>query len=777
MSDRCLKSPQRPQHAGETCPAVPPIRGAPPGGGRGRLLRAGAAATLSWLLVVLTPAALVAEPPSIAEIRLGLGGKFKVGCWTPVRITLHGGAADFSGRLELVAPDSDELSTRFTDAAEATLQVPAGGQWTGWRYIKLGKIRGRVRVLLRSADGQVVRESVADDAVAQPATWQWVVNTGPDVGIEQATGLLARLRGEKLLTSTVRDPAEFPDRWFGYEGVDVLVVPTATTNPLEQLSEPQFAAILQWLRLGGRLLVSAGRRAPELFRAEHRFDILRPGTFVELDEYWKASGLEHFARAAERLTADGEASLAVFSDWRGTVLCYEGVGGPNDRGLVARHAVGFGDVTSVALDLEQGPVAQWPARARLLARLLQTRSDEEESAMASEGLGQVTHFGYDDIAGQLRAALDRYSRVTLVRFSWIAAILVLYLLLLGPLDFFGLHRLRRLQWTWFTFPVIVLAFCLLAAGLSRHWQGNRLELNCLDIVDVDATDGLLRGTSWANVYSPRAERLDLDLDVQPAVAMGSRPGVLLGWNGLPGTGLGGMNTATSVEVLRDEYQIVLTAADGSPAHTAIAGLPLQPSASRSLTARWWAHTRASLAASELQVTETGLLRGLIVNPLDVELVQSYLYFGDWAFPIEGRWGPGDRLDVAALTPLDLRWHLTRRRIIEAVDVTTPWDRADLSDPARVADMLMFYGVAGGRAYTRLSHRYQAHVDLSRHLRGGRAILVGRSKTPATVLRRGGASLAEHVDRQWTIYRVSIPVSGDQRRDWGELKGERVESRE
>lgn len=718
------------------------------------------------------PAAATAAPPSIAEIRLGLDGKFKVGCWTPVRVTLEGGGEPFSGQLEVVAPDSDELATRFTDAADGALEVPANGQWTGWRYLKLGRVRGRVRVVLRSADGKVVREAVAEGATALPSTWQWVVNTGDDIGIDQAAGLMSRLRGDKLATSVLREPADFPDRWFGYEGVDVLIVPTAAVNPLEKLSESQFAAVLEWLQLGGRMLLSAALRAPELFSVEHRFSALGPGEFEELDVYWKGSGLEHFVRAAERLVADGAAPLAVFGRWYGTVLCYEGTGGPADRGLIARHRVGFGDVTYVAFDLEHGPVARWPARARLLARLLQVRSDEEDAATVHEGRGQVMHYGYDDLAGQLRAALDRYSQVTLVHFSWIAALLVLYLLLLGPLDFFGLQRLRRLHWTWITFPVLVLAFCLLAARLSHRWQGDRLALNRLDIVDVDPSSGLVRGATWANVYSPRAERLDLELTVDPAVPLDARAGALLGWNGLPGTGLGGMNSTTTVEVLRDTYQIELTTDDDAPPRTRIAGLPLQPSATRSLSARWWAHTGATLAASDLRVAESGLLEGLLVNPLEVDLTHTYLFYGDWAFPIEGRLGAGDRVDVTALTPLDLRWHLMRRRIIEAVDVTKPWDRSDLSDPPRVAEMMMFYGVAGGRAYTRLSHSFQAYVDLSRLLRGGHAILVGRTATPATHLRRDGTALDDHIDRQWTFYRVSIPVAGSQRRDWGELKGER-----
>ena len=109
--------------------------------------------------------------------------------------------------------------------------------------------------------------------------------------------------------------------------------------------------------------------------------------------------------------------------------------------------------------------------------------------MGSEGLGQMTHVGYDDISGQLRSALDQYSRVTLVRFAWVAGLLVLYILVLGPVDFFGLHRLGRPQWTWGTFPLIVIAFCLLAIWLSQRWKGSRVAVNQLDVVDVELEQG------------------------------------------------------------------------------------------------------------------------------------------------------------------------------------------------------------------------------------------------------------------------------------------------
>jgi hypothetical protein len=718
----------------------------------------------AWLvcaMVVAGQAALAEDSPSagprIVDVAWGLGGQFKVGYWTPVRVDMDAGAGAFSGKLEIVAPDSDDLLVRFAHGSAGQLELASGQARTVWHYFKTGKTRAELRVRLIDRDGRVWDERVIRDVVAAPSHWQWVVSAGAGIGVEDASVYLARMRGERLISSVLADPAEFPDRWYGYEGVNALVVSTAEPSPLERLSDAQFAAFEQWLQLGGRCVISAGARAGELFQEGGRLHALRPGAFVELDEYWKTTGLEHFARAVERLTSSPAAPLAVFQDLRGKVICYEGVGGVQDRPFVVQYPFGLGDVTFVAVDLDRPPLASWPARPRLLAKLLQTRSEEEEAATGGEGLGPVTHIGYDDLAGQLRAALDQFPSVTLVRFSWIAGLLVLYIVLLGPADFFGLKKLRRPHWTWVTFPVTVIAFGALAVWLSRHWKGDQLEVNQLEIVDVDLERRIVRGTTWASLYSPRSVRLDVQLLPEPDLSLVPETvEVLTSWQGLPGSGLGGMNLAAAVNVLSPVYAVDGFSNSPDGGGTRIHGLPIATSSSKAVVSRWEARCEM-LEESTLVTREGGLLRGRVVNPLAVELAQCYVYFENWAYPIEGRLRPGDSYALDGVSPLDLKWHLTRRRVIQSQDISTPWDRADLTDPGRVAEMLMFHSASGGRTYTRLGHGYQSFVDLSRHLRVGRAILVGRGASPASRLTCDGEHPPEEQVNQWTFYRVVIPV--------------------
>jgi hypothetical protein len=151
----------------------------------------------------------------------------------------------------------------------------------------------------------------------------------------------------------------------------------------------------------------------------------------------------------------------------------------------------------------------------------------------------------------------------------------------------------------------------------------------------------------------------------------------------------------------------------------------------------------------------GLLEGEFSNPLPVALSDCLLFYGNWAHGVEGTLEPGETARVDD-QPLNLEWRLTRRRVVDTKDVATAWDRASFDVP-RILELMMFYKSAGGRAYAQLSHRYQAHLDLSDHLHTGRAVLVGRGRDQAAHLMRDGRSLAKDCQQRWAFYRVVFPV--------------------
>ena len=112
--------------------------------------------------------------------------------------------------------------------------------------------------------------------------------------------------------------------------------------------------------------------------------------------------------------------------------------------------------------------------------------------------------------------------------------------------------------------------------------------------------------------------------------------------------------------------------------------------------------------------------------------------------------------LADLSVMDLQTRLTRRRVVDGRNVMTPWQTAD-RDVSRILEMMMFFDAANGSSYTGLSNDYQGYLDLSRALKSGRAVMVGRAAEPAAQLEIDGEPLSEEVMQHWTYYRVQIPV--------------------
>src|SRR5690606_13684348 len=82
--------------------------------------------------------------------------------------------------------------------------------------------------------------------------------------------------------------------------------------------------------------------------------------------------------------------------------------------------------------------------------------------------------------------------------------------------------------------------------LANRMKGNDLRVNQVEVVDVDATSGLTRGTMWTHVFSPAPESYTLQLHAQtPSGEAADTTDTNVAWQGRSSGGVGGMNSTTS----------------------------------------------------------------------------------------------------------------------------------------------------------------------------------------------------------------------------------------
>lgn len=698
--------------------------------------------------------------PRIEAVSVGFQGLFKVGHWTPVWISLQGGSASQPVALEILAPDTDGVPAQFRDEVGQQFVLAPGKATTVVRYFKPGQTSGDLTIRVRQGRGVVAERRLSAGQYGTPlaADYPLVVTYGGPLPVGEALALGGRLSGAAARTSQLERAEQLPDEWLGYEGVNVLVLPTSRPALLEALSDRQRAALQRWVRLGGRLVFCVGARGAELLDQGGPWAELSPGRFGGVVPVRSASALETYSGSAQPLetSAAGRSALRMtrLQDVRGKVeLSDTAIDGL--RPIIVRHVYGLGMVMFVAYDLDAPPLAGWEGTPRVLAKVLERLLKTADQGTPEQRMGRVAHEGYRDLVGQLRTALDEFPGVTLVAFSWIAGLVLLYVVLIGPGDYFLLRRLvGQMHWTWLTFPLLVLAFGGLAVWLNFTLKQGHFQVNQADIVDIDAGSGAVRGTSWFHVYSPATAAFDFALDADGGFFPQRQEGSALSWQGLPGAALGGMSSRSPVTSFQTPYAIVRR----PDQRTGIEQMPIAVRSTRSLVGRWWGAIELD-AKPDLEVTADGLLRGTIRNPLPAELTDCALLFENWAYRLEGvrgRLGPGEATRIDREHPFNLEWRLMRRRVKDTDLVITPWDAASKDIP-RILEMMMFHGAAGAAGYTQLTHQYQGFVDLSDHLTAGCAVLVGRLAQPAVRLASPDIDLPERRDQAWTFVRVVWPV--------------------
>ena len=715
------------------------------------------------------------EPPKFVGVRVGIADRYKVGLWTQVEVTLQGGSEPVSGEVSLIVPDGDGVPSRVSTPPDDPCQLMPGRETTVRLLCRLGRVHCAMTAEF-CIDGNIVTRRTFQTAPRADAVHflpglefrSLIVTVGDSALPVEDIGKLSGVEVEyRPVAAHVEDVRSLPTHWCGYEGIDAVILSTSRPEIFHNLTMhgPRIRALDEWVRMGGRLVLCVGAQAEAILAPDAPLAPFVPGRLESIVSLRQTGALESYCRSRTGVPRTGGAKSALrvprLADLQGVVEAHEA-----DLPLVVRTARGFGQIIFVAADLDRPPLDAWTDRSMLIASLLDMPTGVGEESDESTAM---MHFGYSDMAGQLRSALDRFDGVRLAPFWLVAALTVAYLLLIGPGDYFFLRKMvGQMQWTWVTFPLIVLLACLGAYFLAYQFKGNALKVTQADVVDVDAASGLIRGATWFDIFSPRTETFDLSMD--PRLPEGGKPDdahVWMAWLGLPGTAIGGMNHRAGQSALWTTPYCF------SPNLDAMRGVPVSMWSTKSFCARWNASTRADTDNTKIfpqadLTDDNQLLIGTVINTFDFPLDQCILAYGRSVYEL-GTIDPGK---AARLGPMskrsELKTLLTGRKVVftdsgdKYQQETTPYDQSS-TDVPYILRMMMFYDAAGGRRYTGLWNAYQSYVDLSTLLKADRAILVAQApNTPQNNFRgasllRNGRPLDGSNTRHVTMVRIVFPV--------------------
>jgi len=708
--------------------------------------------------------------PRFHDLAVGFGKRYKLGCWTPVRVTidsgLPAGAPPLPAQLQLETTDGDGAANVYTSAP---LQLTGGRGTTVTMYVRFGGYAPTMKLSLVVGGNAVMEETVdcregirRGFEMPMSADSKLILCIGRSTAVDDVAGSAGVADVDAVRIGKVE---ELPNKALGYDGVDAVVLAADDSEIYASFTAdgPQVAALAEWLRLGGRITIVAGNNA-KLLLGSPPFQRITPIAVGESVTLPSTAALEEYADGKPIARVPSADRVTVFrSKSSGDVVEIE----EGDLPLLVRRPVGLGILTISFVDLEHLQLRDWPGRTTLLAkamRLGSVRGDDPVNSMPPS----YRSYGYNDLSGQLRSALDQYEGVAVISFFVLAILILFYIAMIGPFDYLIVRNVfRRTEMTWFTFPVIVIVTSAGAYFAAVWMKGDELRVSQVDVVDLDVASGVVRGTTFSGVFSPTSDTYELS--IQPPKELSASeftPGrSTTSWLGLSGDGFGAMHgPGGGGSLFTSRYYV-------SEDLESLANVPIQVWSSKMFLSRWDGRGKFSSAGEmsfgPLRELPDGSLAGTIANPLKVPLKGALLCYDTTAYRLPN-FEVGKSYDAARLDPHDLSSELQQAEVIKASKATTnPSVRTHPHDPGsndvnKIVREMMFYDAAGGYEHAKLDNHYHGFLDLSELLKVRRAVLVGyidsASDDGADLnLTSGGEAVARRDDRRWVFVRIVLPV--------------------
>jgi hypothetical protein len=680
------------------------------------------------------------SPKSLAEEH------YKVGSWTPVWVDIQGGGGPFRGQVELIVPDDDATPTSIRFPAF----VPKGELRTLALQTRPGTDTAEFSVQLRDEQGRPVGQPrrVVPLGPLEPST-RLLLTTGEKNGVEGVLTLErykgGRSRTPELVVAPLR---ELPGVWYALDGVETIVLDTGHRPTVDLLGAGGDRVLKEWVAQGGHLIVTMGEEWPS---AQESLGPILPAEPTDPLSLTDVSPVESFAGHVEP-GLEGPLHGRKLEGWeaRKGVPLASSLSSP----LVVRGAYGFGLVTVVGLDMGQPAFAKWKDRRLFWEKVLGLRGRESDDGFAlASSRGALIQSAAPELAARMHRSLESFPGVKIVPFGWVAFFVFAYILLIGPLDYLFLKRVaRRMELTWITFPLIVLAVSIAAYAGAYAIKGSDLRVNKVDAVDYDQSTGLIRGNTWMTVFSPANRDYGLSIaPLGPTLEPGSKADLrsqTLSWFGSPEPVLGGSG--------RIAFGNAGYAYGPAGRPESIEGIRIPIWSTKSFTGRWAGSAGAKLIESELEVVGGDRVSGSIRNLTGETLENAQLFYGRHVYDL-GTIRPGGIVRVTPTRTESMSANLGR--LARGLDRrrAARGGRSELANArGNVLRAAMFHDAMGahGAAAPNLSLR---SLDLSVQVSElHRPMLVADVAAPAASLTLEQAPAGPEVD-QLTVLRVVLSL--------------------
>ena len=435
--------------------------------------------TLRWTMLVVPLLMLGLTLPARAQATLqltaevGYDSYIRDNQWAPLRITLENNGEDISGSVEARLIDDAENVTIYTQAVD----LPAGARKQLVLNVFISFFTQEITVEYRSANGALASANVRMSHLYSTDRVYGILASRPS-----PYNLLADL--DPAYGNAIVVPIELtnlPEQPAAWETLDVLIISDIDTG---SMSTAQREALEGWVISGGHLFVVCDNQWPKTTAGLHDLLPYSPHGFTTL---YSIYSLAEFTQSSVPLqaaapflattgTPEAEASILISQD---------------DTPLLIRRLLGWGKVDLITIDPNSEPLQGWNGMTDFYRVIF-----NPQARLPKWGSGVVNWDAAREVANTL-------PELPIPGAFSILCFLGTYVVVLGPVNFYLLHRYKKRHWAWLTIPAIVLIFSLSSILIGNQLRGSQLILNRMAIIQAWPDTGRAIASGVIGVYSPR----------------------------------------------------------------------------------------------------------------------------------------------------------------------------------------------------------------------------------------------------------------------------------
>jgi hypothetical protein len=413
-----------------------------------------------------------ATNPLVLNVQVGYSQSVKLGQWMPVSIDLANHGADLDGVLQ-VSSSSSFGGGGGPPGGNAVYETPvslAAGASKHFRTYVSEDFPGTVDVSVIRNNRILVNQQVSFNNTLT-GLLAAVISDQPTA----LDNLSIVFPGPTAPRVVHLAPADISDSALVLRAFDLIAIDDFASDTL---TSGQRVALTDYVMNGGSLILGTGG-------SWHKTLAGLPSTLVPM----QVTGTTTLASSAVMGNLGG-VEIATGTLTGGAAWLSDG-GHP----LLIEERAGSGLVSMATFDWTQDPIASWSGSTALL-RQVYIRSTYGNGANATSGGASFGKFGFTGSVatkgGTLSQVLASLPAIDLPAWWLIGALVCVYVLLVGPVNYFVLRALNRRTLAWITVPALALVASGGAYGAGVVTKGTSVLANQISIIHVQ--------TGWDRAY-------------------------------------------------------------------------------------------------------------------------------------------------------------------------------------------------------------------------------------------------------------------------------------